>query len=209
VTVGATHTCARLGNEQLRCWGGNAWGQLGDGTTVDRHLPAPVRAERGPGPLVEAVEVAAGGSHTCANAHRQGANAVRTFCWGANGRGQLGDHTTIDRRIPRLVREIPGHRAETYQDLGLGLAHTCGQSVGHAFCWGANDNGQLGDGTTTDSPFPVEVVGTTSAFLNPYVGARHACRLWDRNVTCWGDNAFGQLGDGTTTDRPTAVYVLG
>src|SRR5690606_30973306 len=127
---------------QLRCWGNNSFGPLGDGTTVNRPVPTPVS---GGGAWAE---VSAGHVHTC---------AIRTdrtlWCWGENSRGRLGDGTNVASRLTP-VREAT---ASTWHQVSAGN-HTCAISRSSTtppgqfderimYCWGSNDAGELGDGT--------------------------------------------------------------
>ena len=80
---------------------------------------------------------------------------------------------------------------------------------GKVMCWGYNNEGQLGDGTTTTRSTPVEVSGITTARSVATGGYESCAVLSDGKVKCWGDNTNGGLGDGTTTDRSTPVEVSG
>jgi len=197
IAVGDLHTCVvRILDGRALCWGSNARGQVGDGTTDDRTEPVLVPGVSG------VVHVAAGSTHSCA---RTQAGAV--YCWGGNDDGQLGDGTTDDRPMPTRV----GGTGRVL-DVAASRGHTCVvreyDTPGEAYCWGANGVGQLGDGTREGRSTPVRVEGLEGA-LQIGTGATQTCaRLDTGEVWCWGSNAFGQLGDGTTTDRLTPGPVL-
>lgn len=203
LALGGQHTCA-INNGMLSCWGWNANGQLGDGTTTDHHSPVPVGA-LGSG----VAEVAAGGigavtpspGHTCA---RKLDGTL--WCWGANGNGQLGDGTTMDKHLPVQVVALGNKVAE----IAAGGATTCARKLdGTLWCWGNNMYGQLGNGTTTDSSVPVQVTALAMEVAQVAVADNHTCaRKLDGSLWCWGLNQYGGLGDGTTTNKSLPVSVL-
>ena len=122
-------------------------------------------------------------------------------------RGQVGDGTTAQRTTPVDVSGFTSGVAA----VAAGLSYTCALTTAAGLeCWGQNDFGQLGDGTTTTRTTPVHVSGLTSDVDTVAAGDRHACALTTAGgVKCWGNNFIGQVGDGTKADRVTPVDVSG
>jgi len=195
---GAWYNCALMAEGNVKCWGSNYWGQLGDGTNLDRYFPTTVSD------LISGVTaLGAGYGHTCAILE-----AGDVKCWGHNLRGELGDGTTDDRTTPVAVSGITsGTRA-----IVGGNDHICAlMTNGEVKCWGWNDQGQLGDGTTDDHPTPMNVGGLITKAIGIASGFRHNCVLLiNQQVACWGWNEDGQLGDGTRNNRyqPKLVSAL-
>jgi alpha-tubulin suppressor-like RCC1 family protein len=196
LVAGNGHACARTTTDALYCWGRNNFGQLGDGTTTNRTTPVLVG--------LAAERLTAGSDHTCALTPARAAH-----CWGRNNFGQLGDGTTTNRTAPVAVTGL----GLKVQSIDAGQFHTCAvnfiSSSGTATCWGRNNAGQLGDGTTTNRTTPVTVTGVTSLAGLIDLGNSHSCVVVISSVVCWGQNTYGQLGDGTTTNRTTPVAVTG
>ncbi len=197
LALGANHSCALTSASGAKCWGWNIFGQLGNGRTTLRKAPADVTGLTG-----GVAALAAGGDHTCALT-----SAGAAKCWGFNGYGQLGDGTIVDHRTAMDVSGLESGVAA----LVAGKNHTCAlTSAGGVKCWGRNEYGQLGDGTTDSRSAPVEVNGLASGVTKLAAGESHTCALTSTGgVKCWGYNLFGQLGDGTTNDQPIPVAVSG
>jgi alpha-tubulin suppressor-like RCC1 family protein len=204
VSPGNLHTCGVTTGSLAYCWGGNSFGNLGDGTSVTRNAPVAVLGG------LQFSEVRAGVTHTCGLT-----TEGRAYCWGENSVGQLGDGSAPTGH-PRPVA-VAGTRRFT--QIRVGYRHTCAlASSGVAFCWGENGGGQLGVGSLTGpqdcsgipcSIRPVRVSGGLT-FRQVRTGGEHTCGLAaDRRAYCWGNNFFGQLGDGTVTRRLKPAPVAG
>ncbi|MDP1860685.1 MAG: hypothetical protein Q8K82_18560, partial [Gemmatimonadaceae bacterium] len=130
-------------------------------------------------------------------------------CWGSNQSGELGNATTPGTAV-RGVVDVPG-LASGVTAITAGASHACAlNSDGGVKCWGNNEYGQLGDGSTASSSVPVNVVGLASGVRAIAAGWSDTCALTtDGGVTCWGNNPFGGLGNGTSTDSSVPVDVVG
>jgi alpha-tubulin suppressor-like RCC1 family protein len=151
--------------------------------------------------LEKAAEKPAGSEHTCAVVVAGGVK-----CWGANGSGQLGDGTHVNRNAPVDVSGLSGGVAAVV----AGSEHTCAMTTAGAVgCWGANASGQLGDGSNVNRSTVVNVPGLSGGVTAIAAGSEHTCAVVGGGVKCWGANASGQLGDGTRVNRNTPVTVPG
>ena len=216
------HTCAQIFSGQLRCWGDNSQGQLGDGTFSNRNVPVAVCAS-GSGAGCSAFEASSVSPGAFGSEGFTCAITSVVYCWGMNTVGQLGDGTTgADRPLPaRVCLSGSGGSCPSVSasDVRAGSAHACARLSGAVRCWGYNAFGQLGDGTFTDSPNPVVVCDLTSGagcggslagVSNLTLGEHHSCAVTGGNgpVVCWGEDFFGQLGDGMANpDRAIPAYV--
>jgi alpha-tubulin suppressor-like RCC1 family protein len=192
VAAGQRHTCARMTDGTLRCWGANDSGQLGTGDTMGTMVPTMVRE------IDDAELLSARGNQTCAL--RPGGFV---WCWGNNQRAQLGDGTYTTRLLPiRLTWD----RQQAVASLAMGNEHGCAiERIGRALCWGFNQWGEVGDGTTMRRPSPTVTIGLDRP-IQVSAGYQHACAVrLDRTVGCWGRNDQGQVGDGTTMTRLGAI----
>jgi alpha-tubulin suppressor-like RCC1 family protein len=230
VAVGGRHACSFGGaeGEEVFCWGTNAEGELGDGSSEARATPVRVMG-------VRARALALGAHHSCALN-----DAGEVACWGAKGAGQregeprgvvlrgataiaaggdatcaiLRDRTLacwgrVPGRGPVPVSPIEGLADVT--DVAVSETHICVvRAWGGIACWGAGEEGELGDGAFSDRSAPVDVVGLTVPAREVAVGRAHTCALLrDGTVHCWGANARGQLADGTTAHRASPARVNG
>lgn len=212
----------RVASGDVAGWGFNMWGEVGDGTTTSRTTPVRVCAPLSQTPCTQYLSHAAdisAGSVFSVGLLRDGS----VLSWGSNSFAYLGDGTTVDRHTPgrvcavgqtapctRFLTGIHSVAAGTSDSMALG-------SDGSVVAWGNNDQGELGDGTTTQRPVPVRVceVGQTAPCtryldhireISPG-GLLSLALRDDGTALAWGWNYDGQLGDGTRTQRLTPVHV--
>lgn len=209
------HTCALLDDGSVKCWGGNDYGQLGQGNTRwrgnapgemgDALVPVPL----GSGRRVEAI--ALGGSHSCAVL-----DDASVKCWGGNSYGQLGQGDREHRgdgdgELGDALPSINLGQGARAVAIAAGAFHSCALlDDGSVRCWGNGSSGQLGQGNTLhlgDDPgelgdeLPPIDLGSGRYAESIACGSFHACALLDdRTLKCWGWNDVGTLG--LADDRP-------
>lgn len=189
VEAGYSSTCTVVLND-LWCWGANYEGGLGNGDLTHTAVPLAV-------PFGQSISAfATGGDFSCAVAN----GGVE--CVGANWNGQLGNGTKIHSNQP--VTAIAENSGAT--EVFAGESHACAiVGVDRAlYCWGSNDEGQLGDGTRSidenftvsdnDRTRPIEITQAGTSIDSVAIGAKHTCILRSGQVLCWGDNRHGQVG---------------
>jgi alpha-tubulin suppressor-like RCC1 family protein len=168
--IGGSHICALLQSGAVQCWGSNRAGELGDANMTDSYLPVDVRNLDDTTNLLGVVGITGGALHTCALLQ---SGAMQ--CWGDNYYGQLGNGSTINSNIPVTVKGLTSHAVA----ITAGNQHTCALLQSGAMqCWGYNQYGQLGDGSSGSSPVtsPVTVKSLTNAVAIT-AGGYHTCAL--------------------------------
>jgi alpha-tubulin suppressor-like RCC1 family protein len=216
IVTGASHACALLTDGNVKCWGDNSYGQLGLGDTDWRGDHADEMGDFLPTVDLDApdavTQIAAGAQHTCALLYK---GVVK--CWGDNQYGQLGlgDEEPRGDGPGEMGAALPAvwlSSTYTATQIVAGGAHTCALlGDGSVKCWGLNDSGQLGHGTSFNrgddalemgTYLTAVSLGTGRTAVQLAAGLSHTCALLDDDsVKCWGNNAFGQLGQGSQFNR--------
>jgi alpha-tubulin suppressor-like RCC1 family protein len=203
LVVGGHHACGLTSSGDRWCWGDNGFRELGAGSTVPMSaIPLEVTG-------VKLASVSAGALHDCG----LDAGGV-AYCWGYGADGQQGNGESGAAALHTAPTRVSS--LQTFASIYAGHMHTCALTGdGTAYCWGANQDGQLGYATTTmcgdvepcsTSPQPVN---TTLRFVSLALGIGHTCGLVHTGeVYCWGDNELGQLGNGTTQNSTQPQRVI-
>ena len=204
IACGTGTTCALLATSKAKCWGGNPFGQQGNGTTTRVTTAFDVS-------INPVTMISAGPSVSCAT------DAISFKCWGTNEYWQIGDGTQINTAAPTSVT---GMGTDVIQ-ASAGSYHVCAiedsdaDGKGGAKCWGWNSTYQLGDGTSETRTTPVDVSGLTANVRSISGGSQFTCAFVDADddtiggAKCWGSGASGQMGDGGGVSRSIPVNVSG
>ncbi|MCH9662060.1 MAG: hypothetical protein K0U66_00190 [Gammaproteobacteria bacterium] len=195
LSSGFDHTCAITSTGELHCWGNNGDGQLGIDNTTDQNTPTRV------GTATNWSAVAAGDKHTCA-INTDGA----LYCWGENNDGKLGqaDTDTESFATPQRVGT-----ATNWLNVIAGEDHSCATTTVDMkmFCWGKNNDGELGLGNTDDQNTPQELANLTG-WSELSAGFEHTCASQTAGrLYCWGENNDYELGIDNTDNQEAAVQV--
>lgn len=211
IGAGTGHSCAVVEGDRAMCWGRNHFGQLGTADDLDPQPmpePTPVTVLREPDglPLEDITTLAVGNHRTCAAT----VSPQAIWCWGSNLDHALGDDSApespdgVDAGRARAVALTP---ASPVAALESGGHVSCAVlEIGDLWCWGANDQDQIGV-ASAEPWLPPTLVASDIADVA--IGFDHVCAVAQGGrVLCWGDNVHGQLGNGTATDAseptPTA-----
>lgn len=188
------NTCAIATNHQAYCWGDNEYGELGnrhslysDGASTPANVELPTKAK--------VTQIAVGTKNACAVVKRG-----KLYCWGDNRSGQLG---IGNKTLKQTVQPIPVTTLGAVSLISMGQSSNCALSHGQAYCWGEDQNGQLGNGHTQpdiDTPTAIKL-GTShgipngTKLINMAIGYNSACAISHQGKAyCWGANTSGQLG---------------
>lgn len=209
ISVGTYYSCALLESGQVKCWGKNIEGMLGNGTTTIQSIPVFVSN------LTNATDIVASNLHTCASTED-----ALLKCWGQNASGQLGNGTKIRSLTPVAMvmggnKTLPISGLENAKQVSAGRTHSCAVLEDKTIkCWGGNTEGQLGNGNTNLRGTYSVIVSNISTATQVGTGLKHTCALLeDKTVQCWGNDQFGVTGipnrvNNTNTLQPTTVGSL-
>ena len=189
VRAGGTHTCAATATGNVKCWGNNIVGQLGDGDSSGTVQYTPINVVNlSPGML----GVESGSTHSCGLTSVGG-----VLCWGNNVNGQLGNGNNTAQFYPVNVVGLPS----VTSIIAGGYYSSCALNVaGQIQCWG----GRVG------SNIPVNIDDFIGGVTEVAIGSNHTCvMITGGGVRCWGSNSKGQLGDGTTNYASSPITATG
>ncbi|MFH1017002.1 MAG: invasin domain 3-containing protein [Pseudomonadota bacterium] len=212
LSAGNSTTCALRTDGKIMCWGDGGWGQLGNNQLYDNSTRT--------GAPQEVFGISTATAVSSNNASSCALLLDRTVkCWGDNGWGQVGKNPGHPDYMPSTSTP------QQVMDMGIPLTaiwvsmggdHACavvgpiGATSGPIKCWGANDNGQFGNGVTFPfaDPSPDQAQNITTAQSVAAAGWRTCALLTDRSVWCWGNGHLGQLGNGTEFANSTVPVMV-
>ncbi|TXD33357.1 hypothetical protein FRC98_20740, partial [Lujinxingia vulgaris] len=193
VSAGGQHTCGIKEDGSLWCWGQNNENQVDSDAAAENAYNEPHQVSD----ATNWIEVATGGTHTCAlNTENE------LYCWGRDLEGQLGPDPVTNGRT-QVEIDDGGTTIDTFVAVAAGDAHTCAvTAVGaNGWCWGSFSSGQLNGGTSGDSsPRPVGIPVSDENYTTTTIaaGGAHSCAFVSANqisgMRCWGSDSAGQLG---------------
>lgn len=190
VSAGNNFTCGITTVGTAYCWGAGAQGQLGTGSQASSGRPQRVVTEG-----VAFQSISAGNSHACAVSTTGAA-----YCWGSNAGGRLGTGSLTGGR----TAPTPVTGQLQFRSISAGYYHTCGVArSGATYCWGRNEQGELGNGATVARGTPVRVAADMAGRLVHAAGQfDYSCVInRDGSLFCFGANCYGQLGVDSTTEQ--------
>ena len=199
ITTGDRHACALTAVGDAYCWGGGAWGQLGVGPPAAQCGPEPCETRPRKIDNFTFTTIMAGRQHTCGIV-----TGGQAYCWGVNVSGTVGDSTQTEF-YESPVAVSGGH---TFKAISGADDHTCAISTaGAAYCWGVNNDGQIGNDSDFSSRVPALVLEGI-VFESVTTGGTHSCALTPTGEAyCWGRNFEGELGNGSRENSGIPVAV--
>jgi alpha-tubulin suppressor-like RCC1 family protein len=207
-TTGYGLGCAVKSDGSVWCWGGNSYGQLGNGNTTVTSSPTALQVvtnTTGTTNLTGISKVFVDGYNANVACAINGSGAV--WCWGYGNYGALGNGYTFNYPYAKPVVTSGTTQLTGVDQMSVSTDHVCAhKSDGTVWCWGNNSDGQIGQGNTTTASYlyPTQVTSLFSSITQVSVGYYMSCALDNASdVWCWGLNNYGQVGTGSTT--PSAV----
>lgn len=194
VAAGLNHTCGLSVSEKIYCWGGDLFGQLGDGLTTDRANPQLLSNQKEP-----FTSLSAGWYHTCGLTATGG-----VMCWGKGYDGEIGNESV---RLSLTPAPVVGLESNV-KSISVGGNFTCALKVDSSvMCWGKNDHLQIGEDTPAEYT-PKKIDGLPLNIKQLDTGAEDVCILTNGDdLWCWGANDLGQLTGNPGKDLPSPTLV--
>ncbi|PZQ49100.1 MAG: hypothetical protein DI551_00155 [Micavibrio aeruginosavorus] len=203
IATGVNFACGVRQSGEAACWGTGSKGVIGNGSTANQSTPAIVSD------ITDFVSITAS-----RNAGNQACGITKTgeaYCWGEGVDGSLGNDTATGQENSPVA--VYDDDEPNFVDIDTNGNKGCAvRGTGTIWCWGNGDDGQIGNGGTSDQVRPTQVSNITD-FVKVSVGNTHACGLRKGGeIWCWGSNTSGQLGKGDhtgTSSIPVRAYGFG